>query len=128
MLPAICGDFRRCPLSPAVLFPVVTFTTDEHIRTGVGTNCKGLNPIAELIHSWYHPAMSKDVVSVVDAAAVLGVSDRQVRKMIANGVLPSTRLGRSHMIRRADLAKVPKDRKPGPKGKPVKGKSPAILP
>ena len=100
---------------PAVLFAVATFATNKRIRTGVGTNYKGTGPIAEPIEREYYPAMSKDVISVVDAAAVLGVSDRQVRKMIANGVLPATRLGRSHMIRRADLAKVPKERKPGPK-------------
>ena len=61
-------------------------------------------------------------MSVDEAAKVLGVSPRQVLNLIAKRVLPSSRFGRSHVIMPADLAKVPKDRKPGPKAKPAKGK------
>ena len=60
------------------------------------------------------------MLNVADASELLGVLPRQVRNLITNGVLPAEKVGRDYVIRRADLAKVPKDRKPGPKGK--KGK------
>ena len=63
-----------------------------------------------------------DIVSVEEAAETLDLSGRQVRRLIAAGVLPAQLVGGSYIIRRADLAKVPKDRKPGPKAKPDKGK------
>ena len=62
------------------------------------------------------------LIGVVEAAAALGLQRRQVNNLIARGVLPAEKVGNAYIIRRADLAKVPKDRKPGPKGKPVKGK------
>ena len=62
----------------------------------------------------------KNMISVADAADVLGISPRQVLRLIAAKLLVAEKIGGGYVIRRADLAKVPKDRKPGPKGK--KGK------
>jgi excisionase family DNA binding protein len=61
-----------------------------------------------------------DFISVSEAAAILGVTDRQIRNLIADGILPAQQVGRAYVIRRADLARVPKDRKPGPKPKQLK--------
>jgi excisionase family DNA binding protein len=63
--------------------------------------------------------MAKDqpILSVAQAAAALRVTDRQVLNLIKGGLLPAERLGRAFMIRREDLANVPKVRKPGPKPK-----------
>lgn len=61
-----------------------------------------------------------DFITTVDAAAHLGVSVRRVQKLIADGRLPATKLGRDYVIRRIDLAVVA-DRRPGyPKGRPRK--------
>ena len=65
-------------------------------------------------------AKESEMISVADAATLLKVSSRQVRNLIDTGLLSAQLVGGSYVIRRADLAKVPKDRKPGPKGK--KGK------
>jgi excisionase family DNA binding protein len=54
-------------------------------------------------------------VTVADAAKALGVTPRQVRNLITGGILPAEKIGRDYIINRADLANVPKDRKPGPK-------------
>ena len=48
-------------------------------------------------------------------ASKIGIGPRQVRKYIAAGVLRAELVGGTYIIRRADLARVPKDRKPGPK-------------
>jgi excisionase family DNA binding protein len=58
-----------------------------------------------------------DFVTVEEAGKVLGIQGRQVRNLIRNGVLAAQQVGRAYIINRADLAKVPKVRKPGPKGK-----------
>lgn len=58
-----------------------------------------------------------DLLNVEQAGKLIGVSGRQVRRYIAAGILPATTVGRTPIIRRADLDKVPKDRKPGPKSK-----------
>jgi len=58
-----------------------------------------------------------DIISVPQAAKMLGVKDRQVRYLITTGALAATMFGGTYAIRRADLAKVPKERKPGPKPK-----------
>ncbi len=60
---------------------------------------------------------SADLIGVAEAASSLGVSPRQVRNLIASGLLPASKLGRDYIIRRADLKNVPKIRKPGPKPK-----------
>jgi excisionase family DNA binding protein len=52
-------------------------------------------------------------VSVTEAAKELEVSDRQVRNLIAGGKLPAEQVGRAHIIKRTDLAKFPRARKPG---------------
>jgi excisionase family DNA binding protein len=65
--------------------------------------------------------MSKDsdngVIGVAEAAKSLKVTPRQVRNLIADGLLPAQKVGRDYIIKRSDLAKVPKGRKPGPKPK-----------
>jgi excisionase family DNA binding protein len=58
-----------------------------------------------------------ELISVAQAGEVLGITHRHVHNLIADGLLPATRIGRAFAIRRADLAKVPRDRKPGPKPK-----------
>ena len=67
-------------------------------------------------------AKENPILNVADASEVLGVLPRQVRNLITNGVLPAEKVGRDYIIRRSDLAKVPKDRRPGPKAKSAKGK------
>lgn len=56
-----------------------------------------------------------DLLDVDDAGKVLGVKGRQVRYLIASGALPAQKVGGGWVIKRADLANVPKVRKPGPK-------------
>lgn len=57
------------------------------------------------------------MISAAEAASIKGVSARQVLRWIDSGILPAQKIGASYVIRRADLAKVPKVRKPGPKPK-----------
>jgi len=47
-----------------------------------------------------------------EAAEKLGVSVRRIVALINSGDLPSSRIGRSHVIKESDLESV-KDRKPG---------------
>jgi excisionase family DNA binding protein len=61
--------------------------------------------------------MADDLIGTTQAGKVLGVTDRQVLNLIKDGILPAQQIAGSYIIRRADLAKVPKDRKPGPKPK-----------
>jgi excisionase family DNA binding protein len=56
-----------------------------------------------------------DLVGVAAAAAALGVKDRQVRNLIASGLLPARMIGGTWLISRSALAGVPKNRKRGPK-------------
>jgi hypothetical protein len=56
-----------------------------------------------------------ELIDVAAAAKALRLSGRQVRNLIAGGLLPARRIGWQWVISRADLAKVPKVRKPGPK-------------
>jgi excisionase family DNA binding protein len=60
---------------------------------------------------------ASDFIDSTEAGKILGVGRRQVLNLIASGVLPASRIGNSYIIRRSDLAKVPKSRKPGPKPK-----------
>jgi excisionase family DNA binding protein len=60
------------------------------------------------------------LIGVVEAAELLGIQRRQVNNLIRDGRLPADKIGNAYIIRRVDLAKVPKNRKPGPK---PKGKS-----
>jgi excisionase family DNA binding protein len=48
------------------------------------------------------------LVSVADAAAVLGVSRQAVQQRIESGSLPATRVGRTYAIRRSDLTVTPR--------------------
>jgi excisionase family DNA binding protein len=56
-------------------------------------------------------------VNVATASKELGISGRQVCRMIVAGKIPAEKVGTNYLIRRSDLAKVPKVRKPGPKPK-----------
>jgi excisionase family DNA binding protein len=47
-----------------------------------------------------------ELMTVNDAAAVLGISTRRVLQLIAAGRLPATKLGWGYLIRRPDLALV----------------------
>jgi hypothetical protein len=59
------------------------------------------------------PAPS-EFVGVTEAAKVLGVGVRQALNLVQT--LPSAQqIGRTWMVKRSDLALVPKVRKPGPK-------------
>jgi excisionase family DNA binding protein len=62
-------------------------------------------------------SVNSGLIGVPEAAKALGFTPRHVRNLIADGFLPAERMGRDFLIRHADLAKVPKDRKPGPKAK-----------
>jgi len=59
--------------------------------------------------------MSNDLIGTIDAGKALGITDRQVVNLIRAGLLPAQQIAGSYIIRRADLARVPKGRKPGPK-------------
>lgn len=56
------------------------------------------------------------LLGVGDAAAVLGVSSRRVRQMLAHGTLPGQRVGRTWVVNRADLEPL-RHRRP-PVGRP----------
>jgi excisionase family DNA binding protein len=60
---------------------------------------------------------SNDLLSAADAAKIVGVGKRQLNHLICQGVLRAEKIGNAYVIRRADLAKVPKVRKPGPKSR-----------
>ena len=57
------------------------------------------------------------LLSVAEAAEMLGVHRTRINQLVDSGDLPATRIGRSYVIREADLEKV-KDR-PAP-GRPTK--------
>jgi len=66
------------------------------------------------------PAMNKnlvrkDMIGAGDAAKALGVTPRQVRNLIAEGLLVAHKVGRDYVIERADLERVPRNRKRGPR-------------
>ncbi len=54
----------------------------------------------------------KGYLTTQEAAEKLGVSVRRVVALINSGALPSSRIGRSHIIRESDL-KLVENRKPG---------------
>lgn len=57
------------------------------------------------------------LITVVQAAELLGVSRPRVQVLIAAGRLPAQKIGSQYVIDKKDLGKV-RDRKPGrPKGK-----------
>lgn len=59
----------------------------------------------------------KELLSTAEAGELLGVSQRRAIQLIESGRLPATRVGKSYIVNRADLAKV-RHRKPGrPAGK-----------
>lgn len=53
-----------------------------------------------------------EFLSTQQAGERLGIDASGVRRLILNGRLPSTKLGRDHLIRESDLALVA-ERKPG---------------
>lgn len=53
-----------------------------------------------------------ELLTTQQAAERLGVTAGRVRQMVADGVLPATRMGRDNFIRVSDL-KLVEDRKPG---------------
>ena len=62
-------------------------------------------------------SLMEKLLSVAEAAEMLGVHRTRINQLIDSGDLPATRIGRSYVIREADLEKV-KDR-PAP-GRPPK--------
>ena len=64
--------------------------------------------------------MSDDLLTTQEAAAELGVTDSRVRQLIIDGKLPAQRFGRSHMIRRSDLAQVEVGNRGRPRKNPEK--------
>ncbi len=67
----------------------------------------------------YVLVMTETLLSVADAATALGVHRTRVNQLIGGGLLPASRIGRSFIIRQADLDLV-KER-PSP-GRPAKAK------
>jgi excisionase family DNA binding protein len=51
-----------------------------------------------------------DFVGTLTAAGMLGVSDARVRQLIGEGKLPAIKVGRDHLIRRADITRLAADR------------------
>lgn len=60
---------------------------------------------------------ASDFVGVTEAAAILGVSERQARNLVSAHPA-AQQIGRNWIIRRSDLSTIPKDRKPGRPPKP----------
>ena len=58
-------------------------------------------------------------MSVAEAAEARGVTPRHVRNLIGEKPLPAQMAGGNYVIRHSDLAKVPENRKPGPKPGPT---------
>jgi excisionase family DNA binding protein len=72
--------------------------------------------------------MTPTILSTAEAAERLGLSPRNVRWLIATGVLPARRVGRDWAILATDLGRARGRRLPGrPKGNPKK-KRPAAQP
>ena len=67
-------------------------------------------------------APGPDYMTAADAAVRLGVSPQMVGKLIRGGTLAATKIGRTWFIKPADLARVPAERKPGPKPAAASGK------
>ncbi len=44
------------------------------------------------------------IISVTDAARLAGVTDRHMRRLIADGVIAATRVGRAWLVDRASVA------------------------
>ena len=44
------------------------------------------------------------ILSVTDAARLAGVTDRHMRRLIADGVIQATRVGRAWLVDRASVA------------------------
>lgn len=61
-----------------------------------------------------------DYISTKEAAKRLGVSDRQVRNLIRNNLLPAQIVAGNYIIDPADLDKVPPRPLGYPKGRPRK--------
>lgn len=57
-------------------------------------------------------AKTPQIVGTVEAAEMLGVSQRRVNQLVQSGRLPAQKLGFGYAIFVSDLAKV-KERKPG---------------
>jgi excisionase family DNA binding protein len=62
------------------------------------------------------------LLSVADVAERLGVTDRQVRRLITAGTLPGVRVGRDLFVKPEDFASF----KPRPKGRPSKSETKAV--
>jgi excisionase family DNA binding protein len=62
------------------------------------------------------------LVDVSEAAEMLGVSSRQVERLVASGALPSVKVGASRRIRRADLEAFVASLPPSPFGSRVQAK------
>jgi excisionase family DNA binding protein len=63
-------------------------------RSGTGTKLAGAQPSRQESETW---------LTTTEAASLLGVTDRAVRKWIARGRLPATRHGGRWLINRAHL-------------------------
>lgn len=63
--------------------------------------------------------MESDLISTKEAAEILGLSVRGVQKMIEEGRLKATKIGRDNLIDRKDLDSIERKSKAGrpPKGK-----------
>lgn len=60
-----------------------------------------------------------DYITTDEAASILSVSRRRVQKLIADGTLPTTRVGHAHLVRKADALEAAKSRNTRP-GRPPK--------
>jgi excisionase family DNA binding protein len=50
------------------------------------------------------PSTHAAILSVTDAARLAGVTDRHMRRLIADGVIAATRVGRAWLVDRASVA------------------------
>ena len=50
------------------------------------------------------PSAPPAILSVTDAARLAGVTDRHMRRLIADGVIQATRVGRAWLVDRASVA------------------------
>jgi excisionase family DNA binding protein len=107
--------------------PLGASTPQRHfyaVATLATNRTTGINPINVFsIVQVVNPINVGRVLRVVkllttsDAAKRLGISRGRIHQYISDGRLPAVKFGSVYSISESDLAKIPKVRKPGPKGK-----------
>jgi hypothetical protein len=88
-------------------------------RSRHGTNLRGLQP-TRIVGLWENQDAASAAYGVYDSTVYDTDHEkilRPVQRPVAGGLLPAGKVASATLIRRSDVAKVPKVRKPGPKRK-----------